>query len=131
VVSVPVPVPNAAAVVALVLRASRLGEARLGELSAQRASELVGEATYYRCTGTNEANEVERRLELDDRPRPDSEQDVYVRLEVEPGSDLINKEKYGLQKGLGHVPPKRSVRMSEARVLNRAPADVLGRFHMS
>jgi hypothetical protein len=110
------------AVLALVVPSSKaqdlgdpVDEAR--PLDLDRTLELLGSVSYYVCLRESEVKKLEDRL-VSRRFDPSTtlEEDVYLRLEVDPGTDLIGQKLFGLKTALRDG-PRRTVLLKTRRSL--------------
>lgn len=62
-------------------------------LSVSNIADLIDSASYFLCTTFKKANLNEQRLELtDEYISPDSQREVYIRVDVSNGRDLLDKK---------------------------------------
>lgn len=118
------------AVLQLLVRASKMERLNPGAISATVAQNMLQQATYFRCSRTEQADKAEGQLDLADGvPESDSEEDVYVRLSVPDGRGLVGEtSKFGLRTALAG---QHEISLEMARRVVRCPLEVLDWFQMS
>jgi hypothetical protein len=62
-------------------------------ISSDNLARLIDSASYFICTDKNDANSKEKQLTMTDEViSPDSNREVYVRISISDGRNLINKK---------------------------------------
>jgi hypothetical protein len=113
------------AILALVVPSPKLGglintaegRARLGPAD---VLDLLESVSYYVCAKPETMEALEGGLTLrTTAPSTTVEEDVYLRLEVDPGADLVGRTLYGLKTALRDRPRGRSISLAKHGVLER------------
>ena len=94
-------------------------------LTSTEICHLIDNCAYFRCLPAKDLHSLEQDLQFTPEPMsPDSERDVYIRIQIEDGEDMIdNSSCYGLKKRL---PPTGGV-IQECKLL----ANLSGRQHFN
>jgi len=71
-------------------------------LTREKICDLIDNCAYFRCLPSRDLDSLEQDLQPTSEPiLPDSERDVYIRLQIEDGENMIdNSSCYGLKKRL-------------------------------
>ncbi|TAN85279.1 MAG: hypothetical protein EYR95_17530 [Phormidium sp. SL48-SHIP] len=71
-------------------------------LTREQICELIDNCAYFCCLPSRDLDSLEQDLQRTSEPiLPDSERDVYIRIQIEDGGNMIgNSSCYGLKKRL-------------------------------
>jgi hypothetical protein len=112
------PLPPKTAALCLVVSASEVSNIKTNSVIIRNDIErLIDAASYFLCVETEELNLKENHLELlTDKPIPlDGEQEVYMRIDIDNGQEIISKKNpYFLKRDL---PPEAKGIIQELAVL--------------
>jgi hypothetical protein len=95
-------------------------------LTREEICELIDNCAYFRCLPSKDLGSLEQDLQPTSEPiLPDSERDVYIRIQIEDGENMIdNPSCYGLKKRL---PQTGTPVIQECKLL----ANLSGRQHFN
>ncbi len=112
--------PVSRGVIILILPANKIADINEGQkINTETTIRLIDDSVYFGCFPENKGNEIEKEFDLkEDNILSDTAQDIYVRLDVEKGTDLIEKfSKFSLKKCLQNKP--REFTISKIRLLDK------------